>query len=257
MRGFYYKLFCALTRGRVVLFRTPEGFCYELDLSNSIDSNLYLGKFEPEVAYAIEQYCRSGMTVLDIGANIGAHAVRLAYKIGKQGKLYAFEPTDYAYNRLVRNINLNAMMQVETFRMALSNKNAPGEKISCVSRWKTDGNHVPEDCVVDFVRLDDWAETHKVSHIDLIKIDVDGNEYSILEGGRNIIKQSRPLIIIEVWGMNFRNDKNNPFILLQYLGYRFFDMSREREYKTVDELRRQVSSSDGTLLDYSINIICN
>jgi FkbM family methyltransferase len=48
-----------------------------------------------------------GTLVLDIGANIGAHTLHLAHLVGPNGRVLAFEPTDYAFRKFSRNLELN------------------------------------------------------------------------------------------------------------------------------------------------------
>src|SRR4051794_15228320 len=68
----------ARNRNRIVT-TTIDGVAYELDLSELIDNRMYYtGAFEPETTAAIRRFCKPGDTVLDIGANIGCHALRMA-----------------------------------------------------------------------------------------------------------------------------------------------------------------------------------
>jgi len=81
---------------------------WELDLSEGIDLSIYLfGRFERDTSKALKKATRPGMVIFDIGANVGAHALPMARWIGESGQVYAFEPTDWAFSRLKRNLNLN------------------------------------------------------------------------------------------------------------------------------------------------------
>jgi hypothetical protein len=128
LRTAYFKAFCFAVRGRVVQVEI-NGIHSELDLGETIDLALYLGLFEPDVALAIEAHCRPGMTVLDIGANIGAHALRLASLVGDSGHLFAFEPTTYAFRKLIRNFSLNKFSHAKAFQIALCDENATGREL--------------------------------------------------------------------------------------------------------------------------------
>ena len=80
---------------------------WTLDLREGIDFSIWLlGAFELATVRAYERLVRPGDTVLDIGANIGAHTLHLARAVGAQGKVYAIEPTDYAIGKLKANIAL-------------------------------------------------------------------------------------------------------------------------------------------------------
>ena len=100
--------------GRAMLGRTDRdvvvrgGINYELDLSQGIDFAIYLGNiYERQTKAALRQLVSPGSLVLDIGANIGAHTLHLAQLVGPNGRVIAFEPTDYAFRKLGRNLELN------------------------------------------------------------------------------------------------------------------------------------------------------
>src|SRR5665647_3509078 len=87
---------------------TRRGLRWNLDLREGIDFSIWLfGAFEVGTVRAYEKLIKPGNIVLDIGANIGAHVLHLARAVGPQGKLYAFEPTDYAFDKLNKNIAEN------------------------------------------------------------------------------------------------------------------------------------------------------
>lgn len=89
-----------------------DGFTWDLDLREGIDFAIYLlGRFEASTTRAYEGIVRPGDTVLDIGANIGAHTLPLARLVGPAGRVVAFEPTRYAHDKLLINLSLNAPLQ--------------------------------------------------------------------------------------------------------------------------------------------------
>ena len=97
--------------GRAMLGRTDRdvvvrgGINYELDLSQGIDFAIYLGNiYERQTKAALRRLVSPGSLVLDIGANIGAHTLHLASLVGPTGRVMAFEPTDYAFGKLRRNL---------------------------------------------------------------------------------------------------------------------------------------------------------
>lgn len=253
LKNIYYRLFCAVVRNKIVQ-STIDGISYRLDLGEVIDICIYLNRYEPGMTAAIENHCRPGFTVLDIGANIGAHALRLAKISGESGKVYAFEPTSYAYGKLVHNIALNKFKNITPVQIALSDRNLLAQKINYRSSWPTKGKPIDQESIVDFVTLDDWLMKERIEHIDLIKLDVDGNEYSVIMGATSLLTSQHPVILMEVWGPNFADDLKNPFMLLKQLGYKFYGIRTDEEYVNVDDLRALVTS-DGKLLDYSFDIV--
>ena len=171
---------------------TIDGITYDLDLGEMIDVCIYVRRFEKDVTNFIDESCKQGWVVLDIGANIGAHCLRFARIVGTKGRVYAFEPTDYAYTKLRKNVALNNFGNIHTYKVALANLNLKQQTISYRSSWRTDGRQVQESSVVDFVKLDVWAAKEVIEQLDFIKIDVDGNEYSVLDGGRELLEKYKP-----------------------------------------------------------------
>jgi FkbM family methyltransferase len=253
VRQFYFRLFCNLVRGRKIR-ASIDGLAFDLDLGETVDVSLFLQQYEVEVSAAIEKYGRAGMTALDIGANIGAHTLRLAKKIGPTGTVHAFEPTDFAFEKMQRNLELNAITNVVPHKLALSTNNLRSQRIQYRSSWPTNGLALEKESVVDFQRLDDVLKELRTGKVSLIKLDVDGNEYSVLRGGEAMLRRDQPIILLEVWGPNFTFDETNPFVFLKTLGYRFFDLQTEVELPSVESLRRRVSAGK-ELIDHSFNVV--
>lgn len=234
---------------------TIDGVTFDLDLGELIDVGIYLHRFEREVTDYIDATCKENYVVLDIGANIGAHCLRFARIVGNEGKVYAFEPTDYAYTKLQRNITLNSFTNIKTYQVALSNRKMAQQTISYRSSWRTNGNSSQESSVIDFVRLDDWANQNAVSRVDMVKIDVDGNEFSVIDGGRQLFDKFKPLVIAEIGSYHFDDTSKNPWKILADFGYRFWDLRTKKEYKTLAHIEesflRQNKEVD------SINIVAS
>lgn len=256
VRKFYYDVFKLFVRG-IRLRKNLDGNNFYLDLGEKIDLALFLSMFERDLVEAIERSCKKGNIILDIGANIGAHTLRFGKIVGTIGRVYAFEPTDYAFKKLVTNVSLNPELKIECYQLALSDTNECNREINFRSSWSTFGKRKDYSCKVDFQKLDDWIKEKNIYHIDIIKLDVDGNEYRVLKGAEQFLGKNKPNIFMEVWGPNFENDQKNPFILLQQLGYQFYSFDMKTKFNSIDELRRMVSSNDGELLDYSFNIVAS
>ena len=81
---------------------------WQLDLREGIDFSIFLlGSFEPRTGRAFRAIVPPGGTVIDIGANMGAHTLPLAGCVGPTGRVIAVEPTNYAFERLQRQMALN------------------------------------------------------------------------------------------------------------------------------------------------------
>ena len=241
LRAFYFRLFLRLVRSRKVT-TTIEGMRFELDLAELLDVGLLLEEYERDIVRATERYCRPGWVVLDIGANVGAHALRFAQCVGSEGRVFAFEPTDYAYAKLLRNMGLNQFANISAFKLALGEQNLSKYPVAFRSSWRSDNSAVAVTSLVDFRRLDDWAHEHGVERVDLIKLDVDGNEFAVLAGGHNLLTRSHPLLFLETADYHFADPATNPLALLRRLGYAFWNSRDLTPYPDPESVRAALTS---------------
>ena len=253
VRELYLRAFLRLVRNRRKI-ASVEGMTFDLDLGEMIDACLLLQRFERDVAEVIDKLCEPGSVVLDIGANIGAHALRFARAVGPEGQVLAFEPTDFAFRKLEKNISLNSFSSISSFHLALSDENRKAQEIRFRSSWRTDGKSVERRTTVDFARLDDWLEQHQIDRVDIVKIDVDGNEFPVFNGARRMLEQFRPLVIMEVGAWHFQDPERNPVAVLEDLGYSFWDAKRKSRYSNLEEIRAELPAQD-TEMGFSINVI--
>lgn len=197
-----YGFFYGLTHGTTYVRKTIDSVNYELDLNQLIDSSIFFyGCFEPDTVEVINRLCKPGMTVVDIGANIGCHTLRFAKITGPQGKVYAFEPMTWAFEKLKKNISLNDFGNVVLENKALSDKAAAGQTVSFASSWPLSMKgkpHTVESNTVDLATLDGYFAEKRITKLDLIKLDVDGYEPKVLRGAEKTLRTFKPVIIMEV-----------------------------------------------------------
>ena len=222
---------------------TRSGIRWYLDLKEGIDFSIYiLGGFEPSTLRLYNKLVKSGDVVFDIGANIGSHTLPLARLVSDIGHVYAFEPTDFAINKLHNNLNLNTNLikRVTVCQaMLVSNENILVEK-ELFSSWPLVGDnklhekHKGQLMVTTGARaatLDNIVKEYNITRIDFIKLDVDGFEYSVLSGGEKTLKKFKPTILMELAPYLFKNQKNE-FIqmieLYKKLGYFFYDANNRK-----------------------------
>src|SRR6266852_8439654 len=128
-------------------------------------------------------------------------------------------------------------------KVALSDQNLSGKHVDFRASWRTEGGRKDAGSVVDFVRLDDWCAAQGITAIDLIKIDVDGNEYPVLVGGKDILSRSLPSFVMEAMWIHFVDDGRNPFRFLADHGYTFHDL-QTRAVLSLEELRARLPDYD-------------
>jgi FkbM family methyltransferase len=254
LREQYFRLFLRLVRGRRVV-RRVEGMTFDLDLGEMIDVGLFLQQYERDVVAVVERVTEPGWTVLDIGANIGAHTLRLSRLVGTTGRVFAFEPMDYAFSKLSRNLLLNEAGNTRAFKLALSDHNAAACPVDFRSSWATSGERRRETSSVDLRKLDDWFLEHRLSRLDLIKLDVDGHEWQVLKGGLMSIERYRPILLIEAGAWHFASRETNPLELLASLGYRFWETTNTSEID-VAAVRQRLPERDDDMA-FSMNLVAS
>ncbi len=198
---------------------------WDLDLKEGVDISIYvLGQYEPEVFREYKKLLMLGDYVVDIGANVGGHALVFSKLVGRTGKVFAIEPTNWAYNKLKRNVDLNPNIQLQTsiHQMALVeldgkelDKNPSSSyrldtALSDYSRSKIDCGYEKELDGCQYISLDSFVEEQKIDKLKLIKIDVDGNEIKVLKGARKTLDRLSPILLLELSPIHF-TDPDEPF----------------------------------------------
>ncbi len=195
--------------GRDLVRVKRRGVLWDLDLREGIDLTIYLrGAFEPDTLAALEALVRSGDTVLDIGANVGAHTLHLARLVGEKGRVIAFEPTDFAIAKLRANLRANPELEPRVvvhqgFLVADASTTVP----AIASSWPVDGT-APDDALMASrtmavsgaraMTLDAVVSGAGDPLVHVIKMDVDGHELEVLEGARRLLREQTPIIVMEL-----------------------------------------------------------
>lgn len=142
--------------------------------------------------------------ILDIGANIG-HFSLLLSDLNTRGKFLVFEPHPKTFLELKENFNLNPTVPCQLYNMALSNKSgvvqfSDGSE-SCQNSIVLHDN-TQKSISVKSISLDDFISQNKIIKVDIIKIDVEGFEYSVFQGAQNLLLGLKPRIIVFENGTN-------------------------------------------------------
>ena len=141
--------------------------------------------------YIAKQTANQAMVVFDVVANVGSYA-RLVSKILPQAKIFSFEPAQETFLALQNSIK--ELKNVEGFNFGFgkslgkvvlySNSSASG--LSSV--YNREGLNLNNQEEIEIQTLDNFCEQHNISQIDFLKLDVEGNEYQVLEGAKNLLK---------------------------------------------------------------------
>jgi FkbM family methyltransferase len=161
-----------------------------------------------------------GNVVVEAGANLGAHTVRLAKQVTLQGRVIAYEPQPPIFQALCGTMALNGLMNIECYPYALGAE--AGTTVIPALDYRQPNNFggmsflepAANGHKIDIRKLDD---EFTYPRLDLLKIDVEGMELDVLKGAAETIKKLQPMLYFE----NDRADKS-PELLdwVQSAGYR-------------------------------------
>lgn len=201
---------------------TRSGIRWSLDLNEGIDLSIYLfGAFERSTVISLRRLVKKGDVVFDIGANVGAHTLFLAQNVGDSGHVFAFEPSDYAFAKLTRNLALNPQLarRVTATQVMLTDSVDQPVRNEVYASWplKSEEKLHPKHLGRRTSTSNASAETltlytsrQNIQRVDVIKIDVDGNELPVLKGGVDALERFRPKILMEV-SPYVHDEENNSF----------------------------------------------
>lgn len=209
---------------------------------------LLTGGFETADAANFRSLVRPGMTVFDVGANLGIYTLTAAARVGASGAVHAFEPVPDNFAYLSDSVRLSKQGNVTLNRVAVADR-CDRVRMHLAENPKHAGWHSlapspDRTCPieVDCITLDDYAESHGIRRVDFIKMDVEGAELLALRGAAGLLRgPDPPLIQAELcdehtghFGYSPRDVKR----FLQGFGYAGYQRAPDGEWRRVDENRR-------------------
>jgi FkbM family methyltransferase len=238
-----------------------DGIAYDLDLSQGIDFAIYLGNiYERQTKAALRKLVSPAALVLDIGANIGAHTLHLAQLVGPNGRVIAFEPTDYAFRKLSRNLEVNPQLapRVTACHLFLTENDAERVPSAIYSSWPLaqesglHAKHFGKEMRTEAAQarsLDSVLVELADRKVQLVKLDVDGFECNVLRGAQVLLRVVRPIFVMELapYVLEERGTSLDEFVsFFVPNGYSFYD---ERTHKALPsstrELQRLIADGAG------------
>jgi FkbM family methyltransferase len=184
--------------------------------------------YEPMSIRVWLSLAKSSAVIFDIGAYTGLYSLAAAI-LNRKAKVYAFEALDVVYSRLLVNIQVNSLGNIKAYNLAVSNEEGSaefnvyaGDTVLSTGSTLVDGiknKELFQKKHVRAARLDDLVNELSVPRLDLMKIDTEGAEHLVIQGGQGALKKHTPDIILEVLG-GARVDQINS--VLSGIGYRFY-----------------------------------
>jgi FkbM family methyltransferase len=168
---------------------------------------IMIGDLEPGLVRMMKETIKEGMSVVDVGANVGTYTLLALRAIGFHGRVYSYEPTPRIFSILTSNVQVNGFLEtgrIDLRRKAVSDgtrtsstfflqRNSPTHN----SLYASDGGPDVEAIEVETVSLD--RDLGVDARVDVVKIDAEGAEPAILRGMRGIIENNPGILIFMEW----------------------------------------------------------
>jgi len=221
-----------------LVLRQIQGSKMYLDTSDPGISKelLFTGVHEELATKVLQKEVSSGMTVIDIGANLGYYALLEASIVGEEGQVYALEPVPANFNILLKNIKVNGYTNIKAYCKAVSSKSGTSTialtdasnwgsmldiKAQVVSEYMKQKMHklTRQIIEIDTVNLDDFVEQEGINQINLIRMDIEGYEVEVIKGMLKTLKNTpSPLkLFFEIHNKVFNNPEITIGPLLEQL----------------------------------------
>jgi FkbM family methyltransferase len=247
---------------------------WKLDIMEGIDLSILLfGGFELDSMRIYKKLSKVGDIVFfDVGANIGSHSLLLASMSSKNSSIHSFEPTDYAFKKLIKNISLNKKLssKISPNQVFLSSNNANIPN-TIYSSWKLLGREVEKHRLhhglmkstngAKCISMDWYCQHHRLDRVDFIKLDVDGYEFDVLQGAKNLIKLYLPVFLFEYAPYVHQENGNNPKDILNFFkdyNYKIFYANNLKEINNFNINIRKGESKNLIAIhpNNTLNLVC-
>jgi FkbM family methyltransferase len=182
------------------------------------------------------EYLRQGMVAFDVGAHVGEITLLFSRLVGGNGHVHSFEATSETFERLQtvcrlvgrKNIVLNnaalaateGIVHIYVYEGEYSSWNTLAKRP--LHQYGIDVMPVRTD-KIPAMTVDAYCERNSIERIDLLKIDVEGAEYQVLQGASSMLARKKVLCCVFEFGQTTFDMGNRPDEIEAYLrqfGYR-------------------------------------
>lgn len=218
------KIIMNIQGNKMILNLNDEGISRELVL---------YGYHELNSTNEVKKIIKPGMRILEIGANIGYYALIETTLAGKNGFLYAFEPSPFNFSLLKKNLEINNIKNTELYQKAIGAKNTTSKFYvadksnlsSFIKRFDMDMYKNGSIIDMEMITLEKFLEDKE--QIDFIRMDVEGYENEVLKGAQNILKINPPKhFFIEIHSELLHKKNNSAREIVNYLRNLGYEVSR-------------------------------
>jgi FkbM family methyltransferase len=236
-----------------VIFTTTQGCRFICDVDDQRQApfeSLNFGTYEGPDSEMLLRAMSGAHVFFDIGANIGWYSVHFGSKF-PQMRVLSFEPIPETHSRLLHNIQLNRLSNVNAFNFGLSECDSTVELFyspsgsgaaSMVDLLQADDTR---KVTVPMKTVDSVATDERVA-VDAIKVDVEGAELFVLRGACRVLASDRPIVFCEMlrkWAAKFLYHPNDVIRFMSEFGYSCFH-SEHGGIKEIDSVNDQTTATN-------------
>jgi FkbM family methyltransferase len=175
---------------------------------------------------------KEGDTFIDIGANQGSFSIVASRLVGESGRVIAIEAQPRLVYAIKKSLELNALCPYDVFQTAVGDYDGVIEFLIPTDTSGTAGvfyahsaRHHYKTIRIPIVKFDNLIEWHNLLGNVILKLDIEGSEYAFLKGAKEMISNSKPIILMEINPESIHAANITGDILLNTLmdlGYQFF-----------------------------------
>lgn len=177
-------------------------FTVNINPQSDIERRMLSRAYEHETLAIVSRFVKPGMCVFDVGANVGAVTLAMAKAVGPTGNVHAFEPGPPYFGRLKNNLQLNPWLHhVTANQLGIG---ATAGELTWQESMTDPGNasmhwvdRARPTTRVEVTTIDDYVTKADIQAIHFIKIDVEGMELNVIQGGWSTIRKWRPVLFFE------------------------------------------------------------
>jgi len=227
------NLFCVSVPGEIEVNRA--GLRWLLRPSDYTQAKLFwLGAMDKWDLFHIRRLLPPAPVIFDVGANFGYYSLILGRQFAPTCRAYSFEPNPPTFQRLETNVRLNDMARLISLHpLALSDHVGTTRLVdarpdNAGAAYISDG---PDGITVNLTTLDEFAKRNDITRMNFLKMDVEGNEESVIRGGMHTLRSLRPIILIEIHPVlltKMNSSAQAVMALLRELGYRLYSINRKQ-----------------------------
>lgn len=188
-----------------------NGLVFEVGADSRIEQALLLSLsaepdhvWEPQTTRLLVALSAGAEHVIVGGAYIGDHVLFIARELAKRqppGVVHAFEPMQHTFNRLVRNVELNAAANVRPQRLGLWDRRASLSLSGAAALASSLEGEDGEGGAIESVSIDEYVSANGLSSVGLVMLDTEGGEERALVGARELLSRpagAAPHVVFEV-----------------------------------------------------------